>query len=121
MCFISKVQGEGEKGIQNSQKELRIGIAHAPSMKGVSDVSDRSGVVLAIMQMILQASRQHRPHNRMVLIFRQISVFLKGGKTNQITTIAKRMTNVCLASKEERSFFFCFCFVFLHGDSFVLK
>lgn len=117
MCFISKVQAEGGKRIQ---KELRIAIAHAPSMKGVSDVSDRSGVVLGIMQMILQASRQHRPHNRMVQIFRQISVFLKWGETNQITTIAKRMTNVCLTSKEERSFF-CFCFVFLHGDSFVLK
>lgn len=109
MCFISKVQAEGGKRIQ---KELRIGIAHAPSMKGVSDVSDQSGVVLGIMQMILQASQQHRPHNRMVLIFRQISVFLKGGETNQIATIAKRMTNVCLASKEERRFFFVFVLFF---------
>lgn len=70
-------------------------------MKGVSDVRDQSGVMLCFMQMT------RKPHHRMVLIFRQISVVLfeKGGKTNQNTTIAKRMTNVYLASKEERRFF----------------
>lgn len=36
--------------------------------------------------------------------------FFKGGETNQITTIAKRMTNVCLASNKREDFLFLFCF-----------